>query len=243
MTAVKPFASGSPAGDVLVTSATRAGGGEVIHFPVPLSADGVRGLDDWQAFGMRGTGSQTLKLEDVFVPEDTVVLRRPQGPFHPAFAVILMVAMPIILSAYLGVAEKAAELARDAARSGAEDPATQTLAGQLENRLVAARLATGDMVRLASGYDFQPSLELARDVLVRKTIAANAVIAAGEKAMELAGGRGFMRKTGIERLVRDLHGAQFHPLPQARQHLFTGRVAFGLDPVTGDATDREAEAA
>lgn len=52
-----------------------------------------------------------------------------------------------------------------------------------------------------------------------------------------------MGKTGIERLLRDLHGAQFHPFPEARQHLFTGRIAFGLDPVTGCATDPEVEAA
>jgi len=105
VTAVKPFASGSPAGDVLVTSAAIAGGGEVLHFPIPLGADGISGLGDWAALGMRGTGSQTLKLDEVFVPEDAVVLRRPQGPFQPAFAVILTVAMPIILSAHLGVAD------------------------------------------------------------------------------------------------------------------------------------------
>lgn len=236
VSAVKPFASGSPSGDVLVTSAAIAGGGEVLHFPVPLGADGISGLDDWAALGMRGTGSQTLKLDEVFVPEDAVVLRRPQGPFHPAFAVILTVAMPIILSAYLGVAEESASIAIDCARKTPHDPASQTLAGELENRLVAARLATEDMLRLAGDYDFTPSAELARDVLVRKTLAANAVIAVGEKAMELAGGRAYLRKTGVERLLRDLHGAQFHPLPEKRQLLFAGRLALGLDPVAGDRT-------
>jgi acyl-CoA dehydrogenase len=243
VTAVKPFASGSPAGDVMITSAAIAGGGEVLHFPVPLSADGVRFLDNWRALGMRGSGSQTVELDGVFVPEDAVVLRRPQGPFHPAFAVILAVAMPIILSAYVGVAEAAAEIARDAAGGGADDPGSQMLAGQLENRLVAARLATQDMVRLADGYAFEPSVDLARDVLVRKTLAANAVIGAGEKAMELAGGRGFMRRTGIERLFRDLHGARFHPLPEARQLLFAGRVALGLDPVVARSDPSRVHAA
>ncbi len=78
---------------------------------------------------------------------------------------------------------------------------------------------------------------------MRKTLAANAVIGVGEKAMELAGGRGFMRKAGIERLLRDLHGAQFHPLPEARQLLFTGRVALGLDPITNEMDQSEARAA
>jgi acyl-CoA dehydrogenase len=31
--------------------------------------------------------------------------------------------------------------------------------------------------------------------------------------------------------LRDVHGAQFHPLPEKRQQLFTGRLAMGLEPV------------
>jgi hypothetical protein len=44
-------------------------------------------------------------------------------------------------------------------------------------------------------------------------------------------GGGNFRSMGLERLVRDVHGAQFHPLQAKRQHRFTGRVALGLDPV------------
>jgi hypothetical protein len=32
-------------------------------------------------------------------------------------------------------------------------------------------------------------------------------------------------------LLRDVHGVQFHPLPEKRQLLFTGRLALGLAPV------------
>jgi hypothetical protein len=39
------------------------------------------------------------------------------------------------------------------------------------------------------------------------------------------------RRTGLERLVRDLHAAQFHPMQEKRQQLFCGRAALGLDPV------------
>jgi len=38
-----------------------------------------------------------------------------------------------------------------------------------------------------------------------------------------------------ERLLRDAHGAQFHPLPAKSQHRFTGRLALGLDPITDAA--------
>ncbi len=52
-----------------------------------------------------------------------------------------------------------------------------------------------------------------------------------EKALELAGGIGFYRGFGLERLLRDGHAAQFHPLPEKQQHLFTGRLALGLEPI------------
>jgi alkylation response protein AidB-like acyl-CoA dehydrogenase len=49
--------------------------------------------------------------------------------------------------------------------------------------------------------------------------------------MEVVGGGAFFRSLGLERLLRDVHGALFHPLQEKRQHLFTGRLALGLDPV------------
>ena len=221
-TAVKPFASGSPLGDLLITSGVYDDpqeGPQVLHFPVSLKAEGVSFLDDWQTMTMRGTGSQSVKLDKVFVPEAAVALKRPQGPFHPAFAVIVTVAMPIIMSVYLGVAEAAAGIARQRAGARGDDPVAPFLVGELENLLATAEIAVDDMVRLANGFDFVPSPQLASKVLVRKTIAANAVIATAEKALETAG------------LLRDAHGAQFHPLPEKRQQLFTGRVALGLEPV------------
>ena len=136
--------------------------------------------------------------------------------------------MRIIFSAFPGAAEKAARIA------------LQILAGELANGLAAARLACRDMVRLAEGYDFRavgphgPRCARQKDA---------AVIDAGEKATELAGGRGVMGQTGIGRLLRDLPGARFPPPPESRQRLFAGRVGIGTDPVAGNAVTREAQAA
>ncbi len=97
VTAVKPFASGSPRGNVLVTSVAcddPIDGAIVMHFPVPMSSEGVEVMQDWEVMGMRATGSQTVRLTDVFVPDAAIALRRPQGGYHPAFSVILTVAMP-----------------------------------------------------------------------------------------------------------------------------------------------------
>jgi alkylation response protein AidB-like acyl-CoA dehydrogenase len=101
----------------------------------------------------------------------------------------------------------------------------------MENTLVTAQMAWREMVESAANYDFAPTEQTANAILIRKTIAARAAMHTVEKALEVVGGAGFFRSLGLERLLRDVHGAQFHPLPEKRQLLFTGRLALGLGPV------------
>jgi alkylation response protein AidB-like acyl-CoA dehydrogenase len=239
VSARKPFASGSPSGDILITSAPYEDpekGWQVLHFPVPMAAEGVSLAGDWQTLGMRATGSETVALDGVFVPEEAVVLKRDRAAYHPAYNVILTVAMPLIVSAYLGVAEAAADIAQGMARKRSHDITAPYLLGELINLLITAQLAQESMVAIANDGNFEPVTETANAILVRKTIAAKAILATAEKALETAGGGAFYRKAGIERLLRDAHGLQFHPLPEKRQQHFTGRFALGLDPV-GEGTE------
>lgn len=234
VTARKVFASGSPMGALLLTSAPYLDpkeGWQVLHFPVPLSVEGVQVHDDWRALGMRGTGSNTVELKNVFVPESAVGLRRPRGKFHPVWSVILTVAMPYIASVYVGCAEAAASIARERARTKPKDSALPQLLGELENHLTTAQLAVDGMIAIANDFAFEAAVENANAVLVRKSIAARACIETVEKALEVTGGAGYFRELGLERLLRDVHAAQFHPLPEKKQQLFTGRLALGLDPV------------
>ncbi len=87
------------------------------------------------------------------------------------------------------------------------------------------------MVATADDYDFEATIETANAVLVRKTITAKAALATVEKALEAVGGRGFFRSLTLERFLRDIHGAQFHPLPEKEQQRLTGRLALGQEPL------------
>lgn len=231
VSARKVFASGSPAGSVLVTSAPYQDpeeGWQVLHFPVPFSAEGVSLEDDWDVVGMRGTGSQTVVLDGVFVAKEAVGLRRPRGEWHPVWNTVLTVALPIICSVYVGVAERAAELARGVARGDAGRLCDAH--GELENELTAARIALESLVDNAQEGHFTNSLERANAALVRKTLAIEAAQRATSAAVEVAGGRSFYRSFGMEQLWRDVQAGSFHPLPKRRQVRFSGCVALGLDP-------------
>jgi alkylation response protein AidB-like acyl-CoA dehydrogenase len=234
VTARKIFASGCPMGNLLITSApydSPQDGPTVLHFPVPFTAEGVTIMDNWRTLGMRATGSHDVMLEGVFVPESAIALRRPKGKWHPFFNVVMAVAVPLIMAVYVGVAEAAYDLARTQAGKKPQDPHVPYLMGEMENALVTAQMALQGMIDTAANYHFEPVDQTANAILVRKTIAARAVILTVEKALEVVGGAGFFRSLGLERLLRDVHGAQFHPLPEKRQLLFTGRLALGLDPI------------
>lgn len=232
--AVKPFASGSPAGQVMITSAPFEDpeeGWQVLHFPVPLSAEGVRLAGDWETLGMRETGSQTIYLENVFVSEDAIAVRRPRAGYHPAFNVILAVGLPLIMSAYVGTAEKAVALALANAQSHRDNEPLAYLVGEMINQLTTAQIGLQSMVSLTADLEFEASDQLASQMLSRKTIVSNAVLASTEAALKVSGGAGFFTKFGLEKLLRDAHAAQFHPLPEIQQQRFTGRLALGLEPI------------
>jgi alkylation response protein AidB-like acyl-CoA dehydrogenase len=221
-------------GDLLITSAVYddpQDGPTVLHFPVPFAAAGVTIMDNWRTFGMRGTGSHDVVLDGVFVPESAVGLRRPKGKWHPFFNVIAAVAIPLIMAVYVGVAEAAYDLALQQAAKKREDPQVPLLIGEMTDALVTAQIALQGMIDTAANYTFAPVDQTANAIFIRKTMAARAAILTVEKAMEVVGGGAFFRSLGLERLLRDVHGALFHPLHEKRQHLFTGRLALGLDPV------------
>jgi alkylation response protein AidB-like acyl-CoA dehydrogenase len=234
LSATKIFASGSPAGNILVTSAPYEDpdeGWQVLHFPVPFSTEGVHIKENWLAHGMRGTGSNTVILDNVYIPEGTVVLRRPRDEYHPFWNVVLAEALPLITSVYVGVAEAAATIARENAQKRRDDPTLPFLLGEMENALATAQMAVESMIAIANEHDFEPVVENANAIVIRKTVLVQAVIKTTEKALESVGGAGYFRSLGLERLLRDARAGQFHPLQEKRQLLFTGRLALGLDPI------------
>jgi acyl-CoA dehydrogenase len=233
-TAKKTFASGCVAGDLLITSGQYddpVGGREVLHFSVSMAAEGVSIDRVWETMGMRGTGSHTVVLDNVFVPEHAITLRRPWGEYHSVWDVILTVALPLICAVYVGMAEAAAEMARAIAARKGDDGVNALLIGEMQTELTTAQIALESMIANVNELNVEPSIEHANRSLIRKTIVAEAVKRTADKALEATGGGGYFRRLGLERILRDAQAAQFHPMPAKKQHRFTGRLAMGLDPV------------
>lgn len=228
ITARKPFASGSPMGDLVNTSVLYdcpEAGLSVLHFGASLKAEGVRIEPTWQVMGMRGTGSNDVVMENVFVPDAAIAGKRPAGEWHPMFHAICKMAFALVYSAYLGVAEGARDLAVNMASKREPHPLIAMLAGEMENDLAIAQLSHDRAVLIAE--EWAPGMETTSAAMQCRQITGRHAIAATAKALELAGGSAFYRKGSLERMFRDVQAARFHPLQEKPQLDMAGRIALG----------------
>jgi alkylation response protein AidB-like acyl-CoA dehydrogenase len=226
----KVFASQSSHGDVISTMFPFDDpdqGMRVLNMAVPIVADGVTVLDNWDTLGMRGTASNDIVIDDVFVPAERVLANRPYGVVDPALQVIASIAMPIISAVYLGVAEAAYRAVLEAAAAKADDPTVQRQVGLMSHRLQVASWAL-DRALDEVGDDPDPSVHRLAAAMTAKREVALAGIEVCDIAMEVAGGAAFFKGSTIERCYRDIRAAKFHPFTPELTLLHAGRLALGL---------------
>ncbi len=227
ITARKVFTSGAEAGDLLMTGAILDGEpAKVLHFGVPMKAAEVKVLDTWHTLGTRGTGSNDVMVDGLFIPDANVALARNAGEWHPLFQIISMIAFPLIYAAYLGVAESARDIAVALAGKKPVGQHAINLAGRMDTSLRAAQLAHRHMI--ATAGENAPSAHAVNEIMMGRALVARHAIEAVDLALELAGGAGFYRAAGLERRFRDIQGARFHPLQQGPQTAYAGSMALGL---------------
>ncbi len=229
ITARKVFASASPVGSLLMTSAVLAEAGEVpmvLHFGIPMNSPHVRIDPVWKTMGMRGTSSHDVVIDGHVVPDAGIALKRKAGEWHPLFHIIATIAIPLIYSVYVGVAENARSIAVELARKRRNDHHITNLVGQMDTELCGARLALQHMLDVVARN--APSAESVNDVMMGRRLVAVHAIKAVELAMEAAGGAAFYRASGLERCFRDIQGARYHPMQQGQQAEYAGAMALGL---------------
>ncbi|UDY34216.1 acyl-CoA dehydrogenase family protein [Dermatobacter hominis] len=211
------------------------GGAEAIAAAIPMSAEGVHVEETWDSMGLRGTGSHDVVLTDVFVPDAAVAARRPLGEIHPSIQAVAAHAFPVIMAVYLGIADRArAEaVALLAERPGAsDDPGTQRLVGEVDQQLATADWVLRGLVD-ELGDDVAPTPAQFTRVMLAKRSITGSVRAAADRMMEAVGGAAYSRRLPLERALRDLWGAPFHPLTGEQTLRIGGAAAMGLDPALG----------
>ena len=206
--------------------------------------------DNWDALGMRASGSGDVVYKDVKLPAGNVIRSgQPLGVGVNVGGADPGSAQIGLLAAFIGIAEAAYESAIAIVKSRkkgpsdkfmAERPWMQHLIGEMDIELTTCRALLSYHGRaidaMAAAY---PKRDIPDDVvsnLEREHQAAKYVIQRNaisivDKALTASGGAGYMSKHPLSRLYRDVRAGPFmqpYSPPEALE--FVGRVALDQPP-------------
>jgi alkylation response protein AidB-like acyl-CoA dehydrogenase len=238
----KTFCTMSPAATDLYVAVTYADGDgdgaeRYAYAMVPADAPGVVVHDDWDALGMRASGSNSISLNGVTVPESGV-----RGGFLAGDPLPYMernlVAGLFHASASLGIAESADQVARRGLAGRIYGDARPRM--QVADNAVDLAAARGVLSRAAALIDAHRAANPASDgsaqqlgALFAEAQAAKAFVneAAArivDRALALAGGAGYVNGSPLARAYRDVKAGTFmHPLGANRAYAHLAGVALG----------------
>jgi alkylation response protein AidB-like acyl-CoA dehydrogenase len=236
----KFFCTMSPAATDLYVAVTYADGDGVERYAyamVPTDAPGVDVHDDWDALGMRASGSNSVSLEGVELPEPSV-----RGGFRAGDPVPYMernlVAGLFHAAASLGIAESADAVAHRGIAGRINGDARPRM--QVADNAVDLAAARGVLSRAATLIDDHRAANPTSDgtaeeleALFAEAQAAKAFVneAAArivDRALALSGGAGYVNGSALARAYRDVKAGSFmHPLGANRAYDYLGHVALG----------------
>jgi acyl-CoA dehydrogenase len=213
----KFFCSQAPGADIFRFLARDVETGETLLFGAPRTTPGISIAETWDTTGMRATASHDLVIDHVELPETAIGARLPAGePMRtPLFANVSRWFVPLMSSVYLGIAEEAREEAYRTIGSGInsanrDDVLTNVLVGEMETAFLTAQSVRDQVVDAINTPPADIQEALPRILMMKDAVTTHAATVV-EKAVEIAGGRAYFRKSPLERLARDVRAAKFHP--------------------------------
>ncbi len=241
LTGRKQFGSNGPAWRWLGAHAMDTdapGGPQVVHAFVERTSPGVTVVETWDTLGMRPTQSHDTVLDGVFVPDAKIGRVVPAGDPNDLFLIgMTMWPLSLIAAVYLGIADRALEVAAEGARrktsiaiergAYAYNPMVQHQIAEMYLELDAATATferfVADWVRGADhGDEWVPKIFAMK---WRSVEAAKRVV---DIALDVSGGAGMFRGNELERLYRDVRCGGFHPANDARTHEVVGQAVLGI---------------
>jgi alkylation response protein AidB-like acyl-CoA dehydrogenase len=216
----KYFCSQAPGADVVRFLARDTDTGETLIVGVGTRTPGFKVVETWDTTGMRATASHDVVFESMEVPESAVGARIPADVKEPLRGAVVPVFArwfhTMAAGVYIGIAEEAREEAYKALGTGInsafrEQALTDVMIGEMEAAYLTA-VSVRDQVAAAIEEPPKDMQWCLMQTTLLKEIVVDRAIAVVEKAVELAGGRAYFRKSPLERLARDVRAGRFHPL-------------------------------
>ena len=176
--------------------------------------------DVWDAIGLRGTGTDSYSVDDLFVPEkfaaprDELAARRESGTLYrfSSYFVFALGFASVALGVARGTLDAAADLARGKASVGVKP--------MRDNHVVQATIGRGEAdLRAARAYLYATTAEVWRDLMrggeltedhrialrLASTWTIHRAVSVVDAAYHMSGATAVFRANAFERRFRDIH--------------------------------------
>lgn len=218
---------------------------------VPKGTPGMEVMDNWDAMGMRASGSHDVVFKDCHLPESAIQLAtaQPWGEMNTEGIDFALAGNSALVAAFLGIAEAARRftvrsmLERKKGRFGkrlAERVPIQQLVAEMEIDIATMRALLSAHGRRIDEYFSQHApgaapAELAHAMMTdhqcMKYVVNRKAIDVVDRALTLSGGGSYMSAHPLSRLYRDVRAGPFmQPFAPYEALEYIGKVTLQLDP-------------
>ena len=213
---------------------------KIVHAFMPRDTDGYRIEETWDVLGMRATRSDDTILDGAFVPDRYVARVVPAGAAGIDSFVLSLLAWASMGfgNIYYGLARRAFDMTIDSAKKRRSISLSRPMAyhAELQHRVAEMALALDPiepfLERVASDWttgvahgDAWPKM-----LFSAKYHAVESSWRAVDLALEVAGGFGIFRRSGLEQLFRDARLGRIHPANSMLTHEIVAKTVLGIHP-------------
>ena len=213
---------------------------KVVHAFMPRDTKGYRIEETWDVLGMRATRSDDTILDGVVVPDRFVARVVPAGAAGIDQFVLALFAWALVGfgNIYYGLARRAYDLTLQSVKSKRSIALTRSMAyhAELQHAVVEMTLALDTigphLDRTAAEWSTGVNHGAAwpKEIFSAKYHAVESSWKVVDLALEVAGGFGIFRRSGLEQIFRDARLGRIHPANSMLTHEIVAKTALGISP-------------
>jgi len=213
---------------------------KVVHAFMPRETKGYRIEETWDVLGMRATRSDDTILDGVVVPDRFVARVVPAGAAGIDQFVLALFAWALVGfgNIYYGLARRAYDLTLQSVKSKRSIALTRSMAyhAELQHAVAEMTLALDTigphLDRTAAEWSTGVNHGAAwpKEIFSAKYHAVESSWKVVDLALEVAGGFGIFRRSGLEQIFRDARLGRIHPANSMLTHEIVAKTALGISP-------------
>jgi alkylation response protein AidB-like acyl-CoA dehydrogenase len=213
---------------------------KVVHAFMPRDTEGYRIEETWDVMGMRATRSDDTILDGVFVPDRYIARNVPAGAAGIDQFVLAIFAWALLGfgNIYYGLARRVLDSTIQTVKTKRSIALTRPMSyhAEVQHRIAEMGLASKaigpHLDRIAEDWStgVNHGAEWPAKLFAAKYHAVEGSWRIVDLALEVSGGFGIFRRSGLERLFRDARLGRIHPANSMLTHEIVGKTLLGISP-------------